>query len=590
MKKRIAYLLIAVFCIAALAACGNKPSQQGSEDDLKAAASYIKTVYKDKPAEKTPSDYELMSVVSVGDNQYKVTWTTDSSEVKVVEGNNKVTIDVNEESPSEVKYVLTATVTDANGKSEKVTFNHIVPAYELTTWANYIAAAVGDNVVCKGIVTGIMSKKNGNGYNCLYFQDNDGGYYAYGMEADPVEQGIKVGMTVKVAGQKDLYSGTHEIKGAVATIVDDKTKVPAPVDYTEIFTKAADTKDAKLVEKQALLVTIKNVEIAEQETASGYLYFKLADKKSYTRISSSVCPIVADKDAFIKGHADHIGYLANVTGVICVYDGAFYLTPVTKDDIEYLGLPQKSDDEKADQELENIKLEAVIKDAVTVTVPVKGTAYEDVTIEWKSSDEAVAKFDGEKLVYTLPGSDTKVTLTATAKVGSVSKEKTFEVEVQAAAADPYIATTVTDLKADTAYKFGFYQALAGKQLYFTGEASGDRYLATTDNAAKAADVFVEVVEGGFKFYIKVGEAKKYIQIGKNDAGKDAVQLVDSTDNVFSYNAESKAFTTKVGDNTMYIGTYKTYETMSASNVSYISGEKAADVGVSQFPAALYTVD
>ncbi len=161
----------------------------------------------------------------------------------------------------------------------------------------------------------------------------------------------------------------------------------------------------------------------------------------------------------------------------------------------------------------------------------------------------------------------------------------FTVEVK-----PVVLNTVTAPVADTAYKFGFYQALAGKQLFFTGNMSGDRYLETTESLAKAVDVFAEVVDGGYRFYFMSGDAKKYIEIYNNDAGKACAGIVETATEVFAYNAESKAFSTTVGDKTMYIGTYKTYETMSASDISYISGEKAADVGISQFPAQLYTVE
>ena len=280
MKKLIALLLAAVLCVASLTACGKKDNtgdNGAASGDIESAKAYLISMYE-KSAEVTASDYEVVSLVMVDGVKYNVTWTTDAADVKVVAGEKMTKIDVDEESANDVAYVLTATLADPSGTTATATFNHKVPAYKLTSWTEYAAAAAGDSLVVKGIVTGIMSKKNGNSSNCLYFQDEVGGYYAYNLGTDPLEQGIKVGMTVKVTGTKDIYSGTHEIKDGVVAIVDESTTVPAPVDYTDAFTNAADLKDASITEKQALLVTLKNVEISGQDVAGGYFKFKLGGK------------------------------------------------------------------------------------------------------------------------------------------------------------------------------------------------------------------------------------------------------------------------------------------------------------------------
>ena len=83
-----------------------------------------------------------------------------------------------------------------------------------------------------------------------------------------------------------------------------------------------------------MLVTVKGVEITGEDAGSGYYKFKLGSLESYVRISSSVCPLTKDEQAqFIAAHAEHLGWIANVTGVLCVYDGSFYLTPATVDAI-----------------------------------------------------------------------------------------------------------------------------------------------------------------------------------------------------------------------------------------------------------------
>ena len=461
MKKLLALLLAAVLVVGSLTGCNKSNTGDAGSDasgDVEQAKAYLMSMYEKSP-EVTASDYDVVSIVMVDGVKYNVTWTADAADVKIVPGDKMTKIDVNEESANDVSYVLTATIADPDGKTATATFNHKVPAYKVTSWTEYAAAAAGDNLVCKGIVTGIMSKKNGNSSNCLYFQDEVGGYYAYNLGTDPLEQGIKVGMTVQVTGTKDIYSGTHEIANGVAVILDEGTSVPAPVDYTDAYINAADLKDASITEKQALLVTLKNVEITGQDVAGGYFKFKLGDKESYIRISSSVCPIVTEKDAFIAGHTEHTGWLADATGVICVYDGAFYLTPVTVDGFVYNNLPQKSDKEKVEFEAANVSIPGRFTEAGEAELPAKGTTFDDVAIAWATDNEAVAAVADGKLAITLPNADTTVTVTGTFTCGSETFEQAYEIKVEAPADDLSVAETLAK-----AFALGEGEAMTGVQV------------------------------------------------------------------------------------------------------------------------------
>ena len=98
--------------------------------------------------------------------------------------------------------------------------------------------------------------------------------------------------------------------------------------FIDAFKAAADTKAESLVKKQAKLVTIKGVTI---KTAgdNGYYNWELDGKTSYTRISSSTCPLTkAQQATFAEEYSKHLGWVADVAGIITVYSGAFYLTPV----------------------------------------------------------------------------------------------------------------------------------------------------------------------------------------------------------------------------------------------------------------------
>ena len=145
------------------------------------------------------------------------------------------------------------------------------------------------------------------------------------------------------------------------------------------------------------------------------------------------------------------------------------------------------------------------------------------------------------------------------------------------------STAVADVKAGTAYKFGFVQGTLGKTLYLTGVVSG-RYLETTEKAELAVDVYVEKAENGNKIYILDGEAKKYLDVYFNADNKLSLQFNAEGACVFAYNATVNAWVTNVDGTDYYVGTYSNFATMSASKLSYISAE---NTGVSQFPANFF---
>ena len=146
--------------------------------------------------------------------------------------------------------------------------------------------------------------------------------------------------------------------------------------------------------------------------------------------------------------------------------------------------------------------------------------------------------------------------------------------------------------AGTAYKFAVQQNNLGQTIYFTGEMSG-YYLATSANPFDAIDVFVEDVEGGQRIFFTSAEGvKTYIDVvprGEDQPGKVNVVLTEAPTCVYTWDAERKTFVTNtVADNVWYLGCYSSYNTISASNVSYI--EDVTKIGDSQFPAGLCTVN
>ncbi len=396
-------------------------------EGLSGAIEYLHQLYKD-PA-TTGGNYDLMTQVVVGDETFTITWTVSSSELSVVptEGKeNHVTVVVPGEPTADIPYVLTATVANAAGETAVKEWNKTVPMFKYASFEEYAEAENKAPLAIIGLVSGVQSKSTGSGTNAIFVQDlnNEGGYYIYGLADDP-NGVIEVGMTVDVRGEKDNYNGTLEIKNATVKIVDETIKPVTPVDYTSIILAAETLKDEALVEKQGMLVTIKGVTILE-EGDNGYRYFQIGDHKTYVRRSSSNNPCsTEDLDAMDAAFKANNGKLADVTGLITLYNGAFYLMPVGADAFSNFKTPVRTDAQKVAFEIDGLKLSNRFFNAAgSLTVPVAGAAETSVAITWASNNAAVT-VNGANVTVGTVTEITKVTLTATLTAGEATDTKDF---------------------------------------------------------------------------------------------------------------------------------------------------------------------
>ena len=454
MKKILSLLLALIMCLTVLTSCdvqglldqfkdiigGEKPPVE--EYHIDKAESFLKNMYKDV-SPVTGADYEVVGQVRVAGVAYTVTWTSDCDQVKIVAlENGNYLVDLNEKATEDTPYTLTATITAGNGDTATVVYNRTIPKYNVLSWADYMAAAKGDTVLVEGIVVAMNAKSLGNSRNHLFLADasGKGGYYSYQMDQDPVEAGVKVGMTVSVSGPIEPYSGMQEIKGGAFAIVDETIKTVDVVDITE-YILAGNTDFSEFV---ALPVTIKGVTIGSQDLAtasSQYLYFSIAGINSYVRTYVTDFPTTldaatatadnADKAAIDKAHADHFGYTADVTGILILYSGNPYLIPMSTDCFTNFKFVEKTAEEKVDAELAELKLEATVTSSTVVDVLTVGKYYDDVTISW-TSDSEYAVVDGNKITLTVPTAGATAKITVTVTCGDVTKTKEFTVKLSMA--------------------------------------------------------------------------------------------------------------------------------------------------------------
>ena len=446
MKKIIVLLLALVMCLSVLTACGGGNGDETGDGDvvynLENAAKYVKNTHN-KMGVDTPSDYEVDSVCSVAGVTYTVTWSiegTDKVTVEQGEGATKTVINVDEKTDVDIEYTLKATITAGDGTTTTVSFSHKVPKYELLTYDEYMAAEKGDTVVIEGIVVAINSKSTGSKRNHLFLADasGKGGYYSYQMDKDPAKDlGIKLGMTVSVAGPVEPYGGMQEIKGGVATIINKEVTEYKPVDITDVIKNGG-----ALTDYVALPVTIKGVTVGTQELdveTSQYLNFSLGEFSSYIRTYLTDLPDSLGADVDAKGaakktideaHAAKLDWTANVTGILIFYNPTTpYLIPTSAQCFEYLEYVEKTPEDKIKTELDAIKIDSSYSSDTEIAISATGKYYKnDVTLTW-TSDNAAIKVEADKLVITIPEDATTVKLTVTAKCGDKTESKDFEVKL-----------------------------------------------------------------------------------------------------------------------------------------------------------------
>ncbi len=139
----------------------------------------------------------------------------------------------------------------------------------------------------------------------------------------------------------------------------------------------------------------------------------------------------------------------------------------------------------------------------------------------------------------------------------------------------YKLDPITEPKAGT-YKFGLFQGndSINKWLYATGKISTNKsgdFGATSDNKDDAADFEIKEVTGGYT--IQLVSTGKFLELNSEHRWC----YVDASTQPWVWNTEAKVFTFTVSDTVYYLGTYGTFETISASTIDRITG---SNLGVS----------
>jgi len=205
------------------------------------------------------------------------------------------------------------------------------------------------------------------------------------------------------------------------------------------------------------------------------------------------------------------------------------------------------------------------------------TVTENFALDFKATWEVVSgtgiEIEGLTAKVTRTEAAQTVVLKATLAYGEATASK--EVEITVAAIPPQNPAPV-----EGTYAYGLYQKTLGKTLYAKAEIANQRYLATTENPIEAAEFTLVKATDAEGYRILVDG--KYVEVGNNDNTKLSVLLKDTATGVWTWNEEAGVMTFAFNGKVYYLGTYNNFNTISASETSYITGTNVGNIGVTQF--------
>ena len=394
-------------------------------------------------------------------------------------------------------------------------------------------------------VTAIL---NASGAGQFMVHDGTEGIYVYNNSVE----GLKVGDTVLVYGNIYSYYGSLQVGSNITVSVVEDRGIEVP-DYTTISVQEWEDSfeigylGGKLYSIYAKLETGSNgltsdsYRLVDPYTGEvAWIYYK-----SYN----------AEQEEVLK---QYVGKYVTITGVTYDRDSRIIKNHLLWDGgIEEAEAPVLSDEQKVNVIINAITLASSHTEDFTLPAA-EGTSWEVVSGTGISIEEGVAK-------VTQTTEEQTVVLKVVVAIGEARQEKEFTVTIIAKIEEKGPWSVAETFAEGVSYKFGLAQTNLSKTLFITGEMNG-YYFATTEDAKAAADVYVVAVEGGYNLkVVKADGTVSYMEIVLNGTYINVV-FNETPTLVWAYNEEYNTFTAVVNEKTYYLGTYKTYNTVSASTI------------------------
>lgn len=549
MKKRLALiLLVLVMCLSvAFAACDT--TNNDKKADLKAAANYVKVLYRDKDVDVTKA-FTRKTTVAVDNVSYDVAWSANvgDDKVKISAANNgEVTVSADTTTTVTFEFTLTATVTKEGAEgSEKVEFKHKVTAKQSDDGKTYVPERV-DLATIDTAKTYKLVQYNPTKQTNYYFTTEVFNTYYWSGESD-----YKKAVDVTVAKTEKGYTLSVQVDGATKYLA---CKVSG-THYNLVLQDAAYTFTYN-TEKQALVCEDGTNAIGSFGQNQSYGMTKLdSDTSFFAYICTLKETVVAPKTA----------------------------------------------QEKADDAAKALTVADITSNEDRV-LPTTSAIHDDVTITWTLEQNTLGitlAADGKTLkIASMPTTDSTIKLTATLSCGTngkATKEITVNIKAVSAIKAQYEANVITAPKAETAYFLALYFAgnddVAEGIYYFTGAMEdGKTYsLDTSTDKTKAAKVYLETAGSAYRLYFLKDDVKNYIELTAQGNGAASLQVkTKSTESAtWTFNNEYNILTGKYdGTNDGFLSGYT-----NSKSVLYtaIRGREMDNIEKRSYPARLLSAE
>lgn len=549
MKKRLALiLLVLVMCLSvAFAACDT--TNNDKKADLKAAANYVKVLYRDKDVDVTKA-FTRKTTVAVDNVSYNVAWSANvgDDKVKISAANNgEVTVSADTTTTVTFEFTLTATVTKEGAEgSEKVEFKHKVTAKQSDDGKTYVPERV-DLATIDTAKTYKLVQYNPTKQTNYYFTTEVFNTYYWSGESD-----YKKAVDVTVAKTEKGYTLAVQVDGATKYLA---CKVSG-THYNLVLQDAAYTFTYN-TEKQALVCEDGTNAIGSFGQNQSYGMTKMdSDTSFFAYICTLKETVVAPKTA----------------------------------------------QEKADEAAAALTVADITSNEDRV-LPTTSAIHDDVTITWTLEQNTLGitlAADGKTLkIASMPTTDSTIKLTATLSCGTngkATKEITVNIKAVSAIKAQYEASVITAPNAETAYFLALYFAgnddVAEGIYYFTGAMEdGKTYsLDTSTDKTKAAKVYLETAGSAYRLYFLKDDVKNYIELIAQSNGAASLQVkTKSTESAtWTFNNEYNMLTGKYdGTNDGFLSGYTN---SSGKLYTAIRGREMDNIEKRSYPARLLSAE
>ena len=405
MKKKLIAGILALSSVFCLASCdkisglfgkNSSSSIQTPASDVAGAKAYLQDMYLKKNVEER-FDYDVVKSVNIGGVVYTIAWTVAcdvDGAVALVDGTDKVTVDLNENLDEDTPYVLTATITAPDKTTATVSFNRTVKAAP-TMVSMPITEAPQEDVEYR-----LYAWQNTKKQDCYFAGDMSGFYYKTSSKYEDAAI-LKAEYVAGSTTEFNLYFEHKEDGKQYIGVQEGWNATNKHWTFNVVYASTAPSSFVWDAENQTITTTVPcrsaadntNKDATEQpDTATLFL----GCKGTYTTIQAETI----DK---IKTF--------NVAKLVGLKDRTTVEAP-----------------DKIAQTMKEVSLNPVIIEAATKTLPTMGTTFADVEISWAVESTNATVANGV-LTTTAPAAATTATLTATFKCGETEETETYTINI-----------------------------------------------------------------------------------------------------------------------------------------------------------------